>query len=65
MSATPMATRRRRFETTYGNTMSTTPQTRGTTAYCFLPYIKKPSPMEPKRKPQRSDDVLNAVSLVV
>ena len=64
MSATPIATRRMVLETRYGNAMSTKPQTRGTTAFCFLPYTKKLSPAEPKRRPQRSDDVLNAVSLV-
>ena len=38
----------------YGNTMSTRPQTNGTTAFCFLPYMKKPRPMEPKSSPQET-----------
>ena len=44
--------------------MRTSPQTIGTIAFCFLPYMKKPSPIEPKITPQNSHDVLNAVSLV-
>ena len=37
MSATPIATNRMVLETKYGNTMSAKPQTKGTTALCFLP----------------------------
>lgn len=62
MSATPTATRRVVLEMKYGKIMRTSPQTRGMTALCFLPYMKKPSPTEPKSKPQRSNDALNAIS---
>lgn len=64
MSATPIATRRMVLEMKYGKIMRTSPQTSGTTAFCFLPYMKKPIPTEPKSKSQRSNDVLNAVSHV-
>ena len=61
MSATPIATRRMVLGMKYGKTIRASPQTSGTTAFCFLPYTKKPSPTEPKSKPQRSNDVLIAV----
>lgn len=48
----------------YGTIMRTSPQISGTTAFCFLPYMKKPRPAEPKSNPQSSNDVLNAVSHV-
>ena len=64
MSATPTITRRTVLEIKYGNTMSTRPQTNGTTAFCFLPYMKKPRPMEPKSSPQTRDDVLKASARV-
>ena len=62
MSAIPTATRRMVLEMKYGKTMRASPQISETTAFCFLPYTKKPRPTEPKSKPQRSDDVLTAVS---
>lgn len=62
MSATPIATRRTVLEMKYGKIMRANPQISGTTAFCFLPYMKKPSPTEPKSKPQRSQDVFNAIS---
>jgi len=58
MSATPIATRRMVLETKYGKIISVSPQTSGTTAFCLLPYTKKPSPNDPKSKPQRSQDSL-------
>lgn len=58
-SAIPIATSRRVFATKYGNIMRASPQTSGTTARCFLPYRKKPSPIEPKSRPQRSHDSFN------
>ena len=64
MSATPTMTRRTVLEMKYGNTMSTRPQTNGTTAFCFLPYMKKPRPMEPKSSPQTKDAVLKASARV-
>jgi len=57
-----MATRKTVSETKYGKTMSTSPQTSGTAAFCFLPYKKKPNPTEPNSKLQRSKDVFNAAS---
>lgn len=47
------------LDTKYGKIMRASPQTRGTTARCFLPYTKKPSPHEPYSKPQRSHDSFN------
>lgn len=64
MSTTPIATSKMGFATKYGNAMSPKPQSKGTTACCFLPYMKKPSPTEPNRMPHRSADVLNAISFV-
>ncbi len=37
MSATPIETRRIVLEMKYGKIMRTSPQTSGTTAFCFLP----------------------------
>lgn len=45
------------FETKYGKIIRATPQTSGTTAFCRLPYTKKPSPIDPNSNPQRRDDV--------
>lgn len=61
MSATPMETSKMALAMKYGKIMRTSPQTSGTTAACFLPYMKKPSPTEPKSMPQRSNDALIAV----
>lgn len=63
MRATPIATIRIVLETKYGKTRRISPHTIGTMAFCLLPYIKKPNPIEPKSNPQNSHDVLNAVSL--
>jgi hypothetical protein len=62
MRATPIATRIRVLEIKYGKIMSVIPQTNGTTAFCFLPYTKNPSPTEPNSKPQRSHDSFNSAS---
>jgi hypothetical protein len=62
MSAIPITTRRMVLETKYGKTMRASPQTNGTTAFCLLPYTKKPSPTELKSKPQKSHDVVTAAS---
>ncbi len=43
--------------------MRAKPQTSGTTAFCLFPYTKKPSPIEPKSNPQRSQDSFNVVSM--
>jgi hypothetical protein len=51
------------LETKYGNAMRANPQSSGTTALCFLPYIKKPSPTDPKSTAQRSDDVFTEFSM--
>jgi len=63
MSVTPIATRRIVLEMKYGKIISANPQTRGTIAFCFLPYTKKPSPKEPNTKPQRSQASFNPASL--
>ena len=65
MSAIPIATRRIVLEMKYGKIMRASPQIRGTTAFCLLPYMKKPSPTEPKIKSQKIHDVLNAISHIV
>lgn len=62
ISAIPSTTRRIALETKYGKTMRASPQTSGTIALCFLPYTKKPSPIEPNSTPHSSKDVLNAAS---
>jgi len=49
------------LETKYGKTIKARPETSGTTVFCRLPYTKKPSPIEPKSRPQTRDDVSNAV----
>jgi len=60
MSIAPIATRTMVLEIKYGKTMSANPQTIGTAAFCFLPYTKNPSPIEPKSNPQRSQDSFNS-----
>jgi hypothetical protein len=50
------------LETKYGKIISATPQTKGTTRLCRLPYTKKPSPIDPNSKPHRREEVLNAAS---
>jgi hypothetical protein len=47
----------------YGKIMRINPQIIGTMAFCLFPYMKKPNPIEPKIRPQKSHDVLNVVSL--
>jgi len=49
-------------DTKYGNTISAKPQTSGTIARCFLPYRKKPNPIDPNRTPQSSVDAFKATS---
>jgi hypothetical protein len=49
------------LETKYGKIIKARPETSGTTVFCRLPYTKKPSPIEPKSRPQTRDDVSNAV----
>ena len=60
MSVVPIATRKMVLEIKYGKIMSANPQTIGTTAFCFLPYTKNPSPIEPNSNPQRSQDSFNS-----
>ena len=43
--------------------MRARPQARGTTALCLVPYTKKPSPIEPNSKLQRSEDSLNELPI--
>jgi hypothetical protein len=45
------------FDTKYGKIIKPRPHANGTTALCRLPYMKNPSPIEPKRSPQSSDVV--------
>lgn len=61
ISAPPIATRRIVLETKYGKNIRVSPQRMGTTAFCFLPYMKKPSPIEPNSKPHRSQDSFNVM----
>ena len=49
------------FETKYGKIIRATPHTSGTTAFCRLPYTKKPSPIDPNSNPQRRDEVSIAI----
>ena len=63
MSTNPIETRRIILETKYGKAMRATPQISGTIALCFLPYMKKPSPTEPKSTAQRSNEVFNEISM--
>jgi len=50
------------FATKYGKIISVTPQTSGTTAFCFLPYMKYANPKAPNSKPQRSHHSFNLTS---
>jgi hypothetical protein len=59
MSTTPIATSKMLFETKYGKTISVNPQSSGTTARCFRPYMTNPNPIDPNSNPQRSEDVFN------
>ena len=59
-----MATSKMVLETKYGNTMSANPQAKGTSAPCFFPYPKKPSPTAPNTNPHNSEDALNGWSRV-
>src|SRR4029078_9269417 len=43
--------------------MSASPQSNGTTALCFLPYRRKPVPIEPNNSPRNSDDSLKVLAL--
>ena len=61
ISAIPNVTSRMVLDTKYGKIIKARPETNGTTVFCLLPYTKKPSPIEPKSKPQRRDDVSNTV----
>jgi len=61
ISTIPNVTSRIVLDTKYGKIIKASPVTNGTTFFCLLPYTKKPSPIEPKSKPQRRDDVSNAV----
>jgi hypothetical protein len=64
MSANPTTIRAIMFGMKYGKIMRASPQTSGTIAFCFLPYMKKPSPTEPNSTLQRSNDEFNAASYV-
>lgn len=48
--------------TKYGKIMSANPQTSGTPAFCFLPYMKYANPKAPNNKPQRSHHSFNLTS---
>jgi len=61
ISTIPNETSRIVLDTKYGKIIKASPVTNGTTLFCLLPYTKKPSPIEPKSKPQRRDDVSNTV----
>ena len=61
ISTIPNVTSRIVLDTKYGKIIKASPVTNGTTLFCLLPYTKKPSPIEPKSKPQRRDDVSNTV----
>jgi len=61
MSTIPNVTSRVVLDTKSGKIIKASPVTNGTTLFCLLPYTKKPSPIEPKSKPQRRDDVSNSV----
>jgi hypothetical protein len=61
ISTIPNVTSRIVLDTKYGKIISVRPVTNGTTVFCLLPYAKKPSPIEPKSRPQRRDDVSNTV----
>jgi hypothetical protein len=39
--------------------MSASPQSNGTTARCFRPYMRNPKPIDPNNNPQKSDAVFN------
>src|SRR6478672_1285454 len=52
-TAPPMTSRSHALEIRYGTTRSTNPQSRGTTARCFLPYMKSPQPDRAKEKTQK------------
>jgi len=45
------------FVTKYGNMNKAIPTKSGTTAFCFLPYMKYPRPIAPNSIPQISNDV--------
>jgi hypothetical protein len=53
---------RKVLETKYGKIIKAKPQTNGTTALCFRPYMKKPNPIEPNSKPQISNEVSNGAT---
>lgn len=59
ISTIPNVTSRIVLDTKYGKIIKVRPEINGTTFFCLLPYTKKPSPIEPKTKPQRRDDASN------
>lgn len=63
MSAQPIETSSRVLDTKYGKNIRARPQRSGTAIFCFLPYMRKPSPIEPNSKPHRSQDSFNVVSV--
>lgn len=65
MSATLAVTSNMTLLTKYGNTISNSPQTSGTTAFCFFPYRKKPRPTELKSTPHINDEVSSVILLTV
>jgi len=62
MSTVPMMANTIVLATKYGKIMSVTPHTSGTTALCFLPYMKYANPKAPNIKPQRSHHSFNSTS---
>lgn len=42
--------------------MSAMPHTNGTATRCFLPYMTKPTPIDPRSKPKKSEDALIDIS---
>jgi len=53
---TPVTTRIDTFEKKYGTTNSPVPLNNGMMAFCFFPYTKNPSPMDPKITPHINVD---------
>lgn len=57
----PIRSIRNMFETKYGNTHSTTPDSSAIPLCCLLPYIKYPIPIEPNITPH----IIDVVSIVM
>lgn len=57
----PVVTRINTFEIKYGITISPIPLINGIIAFCFFPYIKNPSPIDPKITPHINVDVFISI----